>query len=188
MNEFIKTENERIKTQGYVDQCIVKHFTYTMLPLSLDLKLTPNFITTLSLICGIISSIMIYQDDYYAGSIFFLFRYLLDCLDGPLARLSKTTSQLGDIYDHLVDYTTFILFYIICFVKKFSLFFFIILHFLLITSIIHYAILARDKKKGIIYNITKFLPLNKNLTKWTINLETGTMTLFTTIAILLHDK
>ena len=43
-------------------------------------------------------------------------------------------------------------------------------------------VIGIDKNENIINS------LNKNLTKWTINLETGTMTLFITIAILLHDK
>ena len=110
--EFKTNEDKRSKNYDIVDKSIHKFITYPILPILVKLNLTPNFITTISLICGIISFVLISSDNYICGSLFFMLRYILDCLDGPVARLTKKTSEFGDIYDHCVDWFTFVLFYI----------------------------------------------------------------------------
>ncbi len=184
--EFKTNEDKRSKNYDIVDKSIHKFITYPILPTLVQLGFTPNFITTLSLICGIISFVLISYDNYICGSVFFMLRYILDCLDGPVARLTKQTSEFGDIYDHCVDYFTFILFYISCYTKNFSNIFIIILHILLFSSLIQYALIYRKTKTGIIYKLTSWIPIDENMFKWTKYIGTGILTLFCTIGIFLH--
>lgn len=62
----------------------------------------------------------------------------------------------------------------------------IILHILLFSSIIHYALIYRKTKKGIIYTLTKWIPIDENMFKWTKYIGTGILTLFCTMGIFLH--
>jgi len=189
-NKFKTIEDKKIKYSDIIDQCIVKYIIYPILPIVVNFNLSANFITTLSLICGITSVLAIQLDNYFLGSFLFLLRYILDCLDGCVARLTDTTSSFGDIYDHCVDYFTFILFYISCFTLNFSPIFMIILHILLFCSILHYTLIYRKIKKGIIYRITYWIQINEKLEKlfkFTKHTGTGLFTIFCTIGILLHS-
>ena len=185
-NEFKTNEDKRLKNYDIVDKSIHKFITYPILPTLIQLNLTPNFITTISLICGIISFVLISYDNYICGSVFFMLRYIADCIDGAVARLTKQSSEFGDIYDHCVDYFTFILFYISCYTKNFSNIFMIILHIFLFSSIIHYALIYRKTKKGIIYTLTKWIPIDETTFKWTKYFSTGMLTLFCSVGIFLH--
>ena len=185
-DKFKTNEDEKIKNLDIIDQYITKYIVYPILPIIINLNLSSNLITTLSLICGIISYVCITSDNYIYGSFFFLLSYILDCVDGPVARLTNTTSQFGDIYDHLVDWFTFALFYVSCYMKNFSTIFMIFLHILLFLSIIHYILIYRKIKKGIIYKLTSWIPIDENMFKWTRFISTGLFTVFCTIGIFLH--
>ena len=185
-NEFKTNEDKKLKKLDIVDGLIHKFITYPILPTLVQLGFTPNFITTISLICGIISFVLISYDNYICGSVFFMLRYIADCLDGAVARLTKQTSEFGDIMDHCVDYFTFILFYISCYTKNFSNIFMIILHIFLFSSIIHYALIYRKTKKGIIYKLTSWIPIDENMFKWTKYFSTGMLTVFCSVGIFLH--
>lgn len=68
---------------------------------------TPNFVTSLSLVCHIIGCvILVYIPEYYALilalSCFYL-SMVLDSCDGLLARMNKQQSQFGGFYDILTD-------------------------------------------------------------------------------------
>ena len=79
-------------------------------------KMSPNGITTLSLVFGLISLWCLHQQTasgvFWFG-IWYLVQYFFDCMDGYYARRYKMTSELGDWYDHLKD--TF-LYLAICYV------------------------------------------------------------------------
>ena len=85
------------------------------------LKFTPNLITTLSLITGIISIILLYQYNILGFIIFFILSYFFDVMDGFFARKYNMISKFGDYYDHIKDYIVFILFIIIL-IKKYNIF------------------------------------------------------------------
>lgn len=79
------------------------------------LGLTPNTITTVSNIFGILSIIFLYKNNYINFFIFSLIRQVLDALDGYVARKYKIFSKWGDTYDHVSDvivYTLVILVFI----------------------------------------------------------------------------
>lgn len=67
----------------------------------LKLKLTPNILTTLSLLCGLLAVFFLF-DNYGWFFLFALLHFFFDSIDGVVARLSAPTS-FGDYYDHLTD-------------------------------------------------------------------------------------
>lgn len=73
------------------------------------INMTPNNITTLSLITGLISAYLIYKEHYISAGIIFFISYFFDCMDGFYARKYKQVSKFGDIYDHVKDVIIFVL-------------------------------------------------------------------------------
>lgn len=66
--------------------------------------ITPNKITTFSLVSGILSAWFIYKSQFVLGLILMIISYFGDCLDGNYARMYNMTSKFGDYYDHLSDF------------------------------------------------------------------------------------
>ena len=64
---------------------------------------TPNMVTTISNIAGIIVILLLLNAKYYWAALFYMIAYFFDCLDGHLARTYKMTSVFGDYYDHISD-------------------------------------------------------------------------------------
>jgi len=64
---------------------------------------SPNMITSLSLVTGILSSYFVYNSLFLQGGLSFLLSYFLDCLDGNFARMYNLTSKFGDEFDHFSD-------------------------------------------------------------------------------------
>ena len=79
------------------------NFIDTHLYIYKKLGLTPNMITTLSLISGLCSGYMIYIKKYKIAGILFLIAYYFDCVDGKLARKYNLQTKFGDYYDHFGD-------------------------------------------------------------------------------------
>jgi phosphatidylglycerophosphate synthase len=98
------------------------NFLYNIVDTQLDLYyklgLTPNGITTISLIFGIISSYFFYKDNYTLAALLFIIAYYFDCADGKMARKYKMTSKFGDMYDHYSDYFKFGLLFALMYLKS----------------------------------------------------------------------
>lgn len=67
------------------------------------LHFTPNIITTMSLLTGLVSLIFFYHQRYIEFVIVFLVSYILDCADGNYARRYSMVTPFGDLYDHFSD-------------------------------------------------------------------------------------
>ncbi len=67
------------------------------------LRLTPNMVTTLSLIFMFIALYFFWQGQWALGFITGWFMTFLDTVDGKLARTTMTYSSWGNIYDHGID-------------------------------------------------------------------------------------
>jgi phosphatidylglycerophosphate synthase len=72
-------------------------------PFFQNLGFTPNGITTLSLIMGIIALVFLWHYNWLGFAISYYISYLFDCLDGHYARKYNMVSKFGDIYDHVKD-------------------------------------------------------------------------------------
>ena len=67
------------------------------------LKLTPNMVTTLSLIMVFAALYFFWQGEWLLGFATGWFMTFLDTVDGKLARTTMTYSAWGNIYDHGID-------------------------------------------------------------------------------------
>lgn len=78
------------------------------------LGLTPNILTTISLVLSLLSIYNFYYDNYFLGGLLFFISYYFDCADGKMARKYKMFTKYGDLYDHYSDFAkSIILFYVI---------------------------------------------------------------------------
>ena len=66
-------------------------------------SLTPNMITSLSLILVLVSALFFLKGFLIFGAVFFFLGLCFDWIDGVLARLTRTCSDLGMLFDHIVD-------------------------------------------------------------------------------------
>ena len=78
-------------------------FIDTHLDIYYKLGFTPNMITTLSILTGLVSGYEIFQGNYNAAAILWLISYYFDCVDGKLARQYDMITEFGDLYDHIGD-------------------------------------------------------------------------------------
>lgn len=69
--------------------------------------LLPNLLTTGSLFCGFYSVIASMKGDYWLAAVPILIAFVLDGLDGRIARMTNTTSKFGSEYDSLSDLVAF---------------------------------------------------------------------------------
>jgi len=68
---------------------------------------TPNCITTLSLITGVVSVWALYKGMITVAVVFMAFSYFFDCVDGYYARKYDMVTKGGDCYDHIKDVLVF---------------------------------------------------------------------------------
>jgi len=69
--------------------------------------LLPNLFTTGNLLCGFLSVIASINGQYVQAALAILFAFLLDCLDGKVARMTNSASAFGVEYDSLADLLSF---------------------------------------------------------------------------------
>ena len=62
-------------------------------------KITPNQISLLAFVFGVISALLFYLGHFWIGAISYYLSFLFDCMDGKLARLKKISSDVGFFYD-----------------------------------------------------------------------------------------
>jgi len=96
---------------------ILNNIVDTQLNYYKQLNLTPNILTTISLLLGLLTSYYAYNDKYIIASILYLLSYYFDCADGKMARKFKMTSKFGDFYDHASDIIKNIILYYILYNK-----------------------------------------------------------------------
>ncbi len=82
---------------------VLLNFIDTHLSFYKDLNLTPNMITTIGILVGILSAYNIFNNNFTLASFLFLLAYYFDCVDGKLARKYNMTTKFGDYYDHFGD-------------------------------------------------------------------------------------
>jgi len=101
---------------GYLDNYILKTVKYIN-PYFKTLNFTPNHITTISLIFGIISIFFLHENIHYFSALALFISYFFDCQDGNYARQYKMVTKNGDIYDHVKDIIVYILLILVLITK-----------------------------------------------------------------------
>jgi len=76
-------------------------------PIAYSLYLTPNILTTISILFTMRSIYLITKSYYILASINYMISYYFDCMDGFFARKYKMYSKFGDYYDHFADILKF---------------------------------------------------------------------------------
>ena len=71
--------------------------------LCVRLGLLPNHVTALSWVLAILAGVLFYRGDFVAGLLSGWLMTFLDTVDGKLARVTVTSSPLGNYFDHLLD-------------------------------------------------------------------------------------
>ena len=149
--------------------------------------ITPNLITTIGIIFGLISINLIYYGHYKIASILFLISYFFDCLDGNFARTYKMETTFGDYYDHLADIMKGIL--LIYVIKNINIktnlkiiivVFYTILHFL---SLFHIACQEKQFKSSVILKQVKDLCINEEHINYYKYIGIGTANLIQVIIL-----
>jgi phosphatidylglycerophosphate synthase len=71
--------------------------------LCVRLGLRPNHVTALSWVLAIQAGLLFYQGEFVAGLLTGWLMTFLDTVDGKLARVTVTSSPLGNYFDHILD-------------------------------------------------------------------------------------
>ncbi len=99
------------EAEVYLDLVIYRPLAFPIILIARKLKLSPNFITTVSFILTLFSSFFFAAGSNIFAAVFLFFATLFDCMDGQLARLTGQFSKNGAKYDQFADITgTFIIF------------------------------------------------------------------------------
>jgi phosphatidylglycerophosphate synthase len=82
---------------------IILRFAERINPALVALGVTPNLLTSFSLIFGVAAAVFIYWGWFVTGAILFFMAYVFDCMDGNMARAFDMVTRFGDFYDHATD-------------------------------------------------------------------------------------
>ena len=94
------TEADECPIDNHIFRGINSHLHYYY-----NLGLTPNMITTLSILFGLLAAQQIMQGHFMLAALLVLISYYFDCVDGKLARRYNMVTNFGDLYDHVGDIT-----------------------------------------------------------------------------------
>ena len=151
-----------------------------------SLNIKPNMITTLSLLCGLISAYCLYHRILFISFIFWIISYYLDLLDGYIARKYNQGSVFGGWYDHISDIIKiFALLYVFYLHKKYCIFILVLASLLL--SFINVSCktkyLGRDKNPNDSLYIFQKYCYNKQYAKYTKYIGEGTLAILIPIIV-----
>lgn len=156
--------------------------------------MSPNIITTISLIVSLIGTYLIYLKYYKLGAILYLIGYIFDCLDGYYARRYKMTSVFGDYYDHLsyiIKHSLMLYVILILNIKKKTkiIIIFIIFVFYLLTSLYtcHQELNSKSKDDTVLKYI-KIICNNPENIKYSRYFGTGTFQLIYFLLLFFIDE
>lgn len=90
-----------------IEECVDYYFyrrvAHFLIPVFLRLKMTPNQVTTLSMLTGVLASwFVLHQSFFWAGTLAMV-AIFFDCCDGQLARLTGQSHPFGRAIDGFFD-------------------------------------------------------------------------------------
>ncbi len=80
-------------------------------------NLTPNHITFISMIFGLLSVYGLYKDNIIMFISCYIISYFFDCMDGYYARKYNMVTKFGDYFDHIKDNVIVFLLLIVVYIK-----------------------------------------------------------------------
>jgi archaetidylinositol phosphate synthase len=67
------------------------------------LQITPNQISLLALLAGIVCAVLFFQREFFWGSLALLVSAIFDLIDGSVARKTNAHTNFGAVFDWIVD-------------------------------------------------------------------------------------
>jgi phosphatidylglycerophosphate synthase len=107
--EEYKKSLKMAEAEEILDLVVYRPIAFILVKLVYRSPITPNQMTYVSLIAGLISAYQFGQgsaDGFAWGAIWYAIANVLDCGDGMLARLQKSGTPLGRIVDGIVDWVS----------------------------------------------------------------------------------
>lgn len=108
VSEF-KQSLKTVDSEEILDLIIFRPLSFVFVKLIYNTNITPNQISIVALIFGILSGVFYGFGTYtffvLASASFFICN-TLDCMDGQLARLKKNGTKIGRVIDGFIDYIT----------------------------------------------------------------------------------
>jgi phosphatidylglycerophosphate synthase len=129
-----------------------------------EFNFSPNQITTIGNIFGIIGIYKLYHGKYIESAFFYLIRYIFDCLDGYYARKYDEVTIFGDWYDHISDILILIVYFILLYKKNNKIFIkilviFVIMLYLMLLHFYYQEIYYKNENESPTINtIKKLIP------------------------------
>jgi phosphatidylglycerophosphate synthase len=80
-------------------------------------KITPNQVTFISFLLAVFAGIAFFKDCFILGAFLYQFSYILDIVDGSLARVTKQTSKFGAFFDVFTDWIKAPILFVVLFIK-----------------------------------------------------------------------
>lgn len=164
------------------------------------IKATPNQITTLSLILGLLCVYYMHPKHKNKNLAFacYWLSFFFDCLDGYHARKHKMFSKFGDKYDHYSDFVKHLLIYAMLYVnlqKKIFIYFNLIVGFVFIGMLVQTGCQEKlyaqtlgeeeaQKHSSYLSAFKSLCPNPETITKYSKFFGVGTVTLIFSIFIL----
>ena len=102
-----KSSLKLIDVEEFLDLVFYRPLAFLFVKAVYKTNLTPNQITSMALIVGMIGGVFYFFNTHYAisiGAILLITYDVLDCSDGMIARLKKNGTFFGRILDGIADY------------------------------------------------------------------------------------
>jgi phosphatidylglycerophosphate synthase len=162
-----------------------------------NMGFTPNILTTISLILGLLSAYLLYIDYRFSAAIFFVIAYYYDGADGYLARSHNMKSNFGDYYDHISDVCKTIVIIYVLYTKKRKgdTFYKVCILMIFMTILVSIHMGCQEKKyesdndsisESKSLSMCKNLCYDENIIKYTRYFGSGTYILVLTLIILFY--
>jgi len=174
-------DGRKIKKEfdGPIDNFILDYFIIPLDHIFYKLKFTPNIITTISLIFGLLSAYYLYNKSYIS-IICLIIAYILDGSDGYFARKHNMVSKFGDYYDHISDYTKHLAIFYVMWILDSNIFKKqLFINFILILLMIYHLSLQeliynKKEESGILNLINDYIEFNTDNIYWAKYFSCGT--------------
>ncbi len=105
--EEYKKTLKMVEVEEVLDLVFYRPLAFIFVKSILKTNLTPNHLTIISILFGVMASVMLgfaNANGYIFAGVFFIIYDVLDCSDGQLARLKKNGTYIGRILDGFGDY------------------------------------------------------------------------------------
>ncbi len=105
-SKLLKQTRKTLEADGIVCAMLLRPLSRLLTGALIDSKVTPNQVTAVAMMCGLISGILAAQGGYLfnvVAAFALLASVVADCVDGEIARLRLQGSRFGEWLDSLAD-------------------------------------------------------------------------------------